>query len=84
MIYTHAWSRPDLRRGGKAEQNAQRCAQVIVGGVTLTPQFQPKTLNRLLRRSAAKRAGERRSNVGCGYDLLGRFFRRHLFAGRRC
>jgi hypothetical protein len=54
MIYTHAWNWPgDLRRSGKAEQNAQRFAQVIVGGVTFTPQFQPKTLNRLLRRSAA-------------------------------
>src|SRR5436190_1424143 len=36
-----------------------------------------------LRGGAAEGAGERRSDVGGGYHLLGRFFGRHLFAGRR-
>src|SRR2546430_6371429 len=34
---------------------------------------------------AAEGAGERRCDVGGGYDLLGRFFGRHFLAGgRRC
>ncbi len=42
-------------------------------------------MNTKLRRRAAEGAGERRCDVGCGYDLLGRFFRWHFFAGgRRC
>ena len=32
---------------------------------------------------AAEGAGERRCDVGCGYNLPGRFFYRHFFAGRR-
>jgi hypothetical protein len=35
-----------------------------------------------LRRGAAECAGQRRGDLGC-YDLLGRFFWRHFFAGRR-
>lgn len=37
----------------------------------------------VLRWRAAEGAGEGRCDVGRGYDLLGRFFRRHFLTGRR-
>ena len=59
----------------RAADDKQRVAYVAVGHTI--------AVSRLLGRCAAKSAGERRCDVGRGYNLFGWLLRRHFLAGRR-
>ena len=64
----------DLRRSGKAEQDAQRFAQVIIGGVALNPQLSAKQPSTACYAGAPPRApGSGGVTSGAATTCLGGF-----------